>query len=116
MKNNLKKIISSLAALTIASSVLVAPVSAADFSDVADTAEYKQAFDELYALGIVNGYEDGTIKPENNITIAEVTKLVVATMGPSYTEAAVGAGVTSLLFFVTLKKIHAMEEDVREDE
>jgi len=32
------------------------------------------------------------------------------------TEAAVGAGVTSLLFFVTLKKIHAMEEDVREDE
>lgn len=28
------------------------------------------------------------------------------------TEAAVGAGVTSLLFFVTLKKIHAMKEDV----
>ena len=26
------------------------------------------------------------------------------------TEAAVGAGVTSLLFFVTLKKIHAMED------
>lgn len=26
------------------------------------------------------------------------------------TEAAVGAGVTSLLFFVTLKKIHAIEE------
>ncbi len=32
------------------------------------------------------------------------------------TEAAVGAGVTSLLFFITLKKIHAMEEDVKEDE
>lgn len=33
------------------------------------------------------------------------------------TEAAVGAGVTSLLFFVTLKKIHAMgEEDDKEDE
>lgn len=27
------------------------------------------------------------------------------------TEAAVGAGVTSLLFFATLKKIHAMKED-----
>ena len=27
------------------------------------------------------------------------------------TEAAVGAGVTSLLFFVTLKKVQAMEED-----
>ena len=33
------------------------------------------------------------------------------------TEAAVGAGVTSLLFVVTLKKIHAMgEEDDKEDE
>lgn len=27
------------------------------------------------------------------------------------TEAAVGAGVTSVLFFVTLKKIHAMKEE-----
>ena len=31
------------------------------------------------------------------------------------TEAAVGAGLTTLLFFVTLKKIHAMKED-RENE
>ena len=32
------------------------------------------------------------------------------------TEAAVGAGVTSLLFFVTLKKIHAMREEDKEGE
>ena len=32
------------------------------------------------------------------------------------TEAAVGAGVTSLLFFVTLKKIHAMGEEGDDDE
>ena len=32
------------------------------------------------------------------------------------TEAAVGAGVTSLLFFVTLKKIHAMQEEGDTDE
>ena len=32
------------------------------------------------------------------------------------TEAAVGAGVTSLLFFVTLKKIHAMKEEGESDE
>lgn len=31
------------------------------------------------------------------------------------TEAAVGAGVTSLLFFITLKKIRAMEEDVKNE-
>lgn len=91
MNKNLKKFISSIAALTMVSGLAVAPVSAANFSDVADTAVYKQAFDELYALGIFIGYEDGTIKPDNNITRAEVTKLVVATMGPSYTEAALGA-------------------------
>ena len=32
------------------------------------------------------------------------------------TEAAVGAGVTSLLFFVTLKKIHAMKGEGETDE
>ena len=32
------------------------------------------------------------------------------------TEAAVGAGVTSLLFFVTLKKIHAMQAEGETDE
>ncbi len=32
------------------------------------------------------------------------------------TEAAVGAGVTSILFFATLKKIHAMREEDAEDE
>lgn len=32
------------------------------------------------------------------------------------TEAAVGAGITSLLFFVTLKKIHAMSKTEDEEE
>ena len=31
------------------------------------------------------------------------------------TEAAVGAGVTSILFFVTLKKIHALDEENEEN-
>lgn len=32
------------------------------------------------------------------------------------TEAAVGAGVTSLLFFTTLKKIHAIAEEIRDEQ
>lgn len=32
------------------------------------------------------------------------------------TEAAVGAGVTTILFFATLKKIHAMDEEKDQDE
>ena len=31
------------------------------------------------------------------------------------TEAAVGAGVTSILFFVTLKKIHRIDEDDKDE-
>ncbi len=31
------------------------------------------------------------------------------------TEAAVGAGVTSILFFVTLKKIHALQQETKEE-
>ncbi len=32
------------------------------------------------------------------------------------TEAAVGAGVTSILFFVTLKKIHAIQQEQEEED
>ena len=35
--------------------------------------------------------------------------------GLAITEAAVGAGVTSVLFFVTLKKIHAIDESATKD-
>ncbi len=86
MKFNLKKVIASVAALAMSLSCFTA--FAADFSDVEATASYKNAIDELVALEVVNGYEDGTFKPEAEITRAEVTKMVVAAMGPSYTAAA----------------------------
>ena len=93
MNMNLKKVISSIAVLAMSASCFTA--FAADFSDVADTAAYKTAVDELVALKIVNGYEDGTFKPDNEITRAEVTKMVVAAMGPSYTAAAESSAATS---------------------
>ncbi|MBQ7975829.1 MAG: S-layer homology domain-containing protein [Clostridia bacterium] len=86
MNINLKKVIASVAALAMSLSCFTA--FAADFSDVEATASYKPAIDELVALEIVNGYEDGTFKPDAEITRAEVTKMVVAAMGPSYTAAA----------------------------
>ncbi len=86
MNINLKKVISSVAALAMSLSCFTA--FAADFSDVEASSKYKAAIDELVALEIVNGYEDGTFKPDNEITRAEVTKMVVAAMGPSYTASA----------------------------
>lgn len=49
--------------------------------------------------------------------IMSIIWILLESLDLAITEAAVGAGVTSLLFFVTLKKIHAMgEEDDKEDE
>ena len=56
---NLKKVIASVAALAMSLSCFTA--FAADFSDVEASSKYKAAIDELVALEIVNGYEDGKI-------------------------------------------------------
>lgn len=81
MKKNLKKVISAVLALTLAMSSFVAmTTSAATFADVADTANYAEAVNALAALGAIAGYEDGTFLPDNNITRAEVTTMVVAAL------------------------------------
>lgn len=78
MKKNLKKVISAVVALALSVSSVVALAATPSFTDVADTANYAEAVNTLAALGIVTGYEDGTFKPEDNITRAEVTTMVVA--------------------------------------
>ncbi len=83
MKKNLKKVISAVLSLTLALSSFVAlgvTSSAATFTDVADTASYSEAVEALAALGAISGYEDGTFQPNNNITRAEVTTMVVAAL------------------------------------
>ncbi len=46
------------------------------FTDVAATANYAEAVQVLSALDIINGYEDGTFKPEGKITRAEYAAIV----------------------------------------
>ena len=48
--------------------------------------------------------------------VMSIVWLLLRSPDLAITEAAVGAGVTSLLFFVTLKKIHAMKEEGEDDE
>lgn len=43
--------------------------------------------------------------------IMSIIWIILESPDLAITEAAVGAGVTSLLFFITLKKIHAMKGD-----
>ncbi len=93
MKKNLKKLISTVAALAIAVSCV--PAFAADFTDVPATADYKTAVDNIVALGIAEGNPDGTFAPENLIKRSEAAKMIVGTMGPAMMNAAAASkGVT----------------------
>ena len=72
MNKNLKKVISSVAALTMVASSVAA--FAVDFPDVESTASYAQAVQELSALDVISGYDDGTFGPDKLVTRAESTK------------------------------------------
>lgn len=75
MNKNLKKVISSVAALTMVASSVAA--FAVDFPDVESTASYAQAVQELSALDVISGYDDGTFGPDKLVTRAEITKMIV---------------------------------------
>jgi len=53
------------------------------FSDVPETNYYYEAITSLVDEGIINGYEDGTFRPDNTITRAEFSKLLAAASAPS---------------------------------
>jgi len=57
-------------------------------ADVVDT-DYEEAVETLMALGIVNGYPDGTYRPANVVTRAEMAKLLIVALG--YEELSGGA-------------------------
>ena len=81
MKKNLKKVLSAVIAMALAFSLVPASFAAkVTLSDVADTASYATAVNTLVALNVINGYEDGTFLPDNKITRAEATKVMVAAL------------------------------------
>ena len=49
------------------------------FTDVNSTHVYSDAIDYTQSLGIVQGYEDGTFRPDVPINRAEFTKVIIAT-------------------------------------
>lgn len=55
---------------------------AANFSDIAEQpVKVQDSIAKTVALGIINGYEDGTFGPEQNITRAEFAKIAVTAAG-----------------------------------
>lgn len=79
MIKNLKKVISSIAAVAIIASS--ASVFAVNFPDVEESASYAGAVETLTALGIVEGDDNGKFNPDNTVTRAEFAKMVVEALG-----------------------------------
>lgn len=76
MKNFRKVLALILVVATLFS--FVAMASAKTLEDYSDASEvnYEEAVDVLSALGIINGYTDGTFKPEGEIEREEMAKMV----------------------------------------
>ncbi len=71
----MKRFISFLI-ITIITISTVLPVGAAAFSDIQDTDYFAQAASLLKEFGVLDGYPDGTFKPQNSITRAEMAAIV----------------------------------------
>ena len=76
---SLKKLTSMLVALMMVVSMFSTVAFAQDitFSDVAEDHAFYQAIYNLVNRGVLNGYEDGTFKPDNTITRAEFAKVIM---------------------------------------
>lgn len=79
MIKNLKKVISTFAAVALLASS--ASAFAVSFPDVDANASYAGAVDALTTLGVVNGDDNGKFNPENTVTRAEFAKMVVEALG-----------------------------------
>ena len=75
---------------TAAPTASPAPDSSADTAVFNDVEADYWAYDyimELSGKGIINGYGDGTFRPESNITRAELTAVICRAMGPAEPDA-----------------------------
>lgn len=84
--NNLKKV----AAIGLAAATLMPNVAfAKEFKDVTKTNNFSWAYNYIDVLsdkGVIDGYDDGTFKPERPVSLEETIKLLVEIVNPSETE------------------------------
>ncbi len=80
----MRKLVSIITALCVMVTVLASfgtVSSAAEFTDVKYNAGYAEAVGLLASMGILDGYGDGTFKPDNTITRAEAATVMVRALG-----------------------------------
>ena len=76
----MKRVLSLILAVSMVMSMFTFSFAGTTLKDV-DGTEYQAAVEALVELGIVNGYEDGTYRPEQNVSRAEMAKLLVVAAG-----------------------------------
>ncbi len=76
----MKRVLSLILAISMVMSMFTFSFAGTTLKDVVDT-DYEAAVEALVELGIVNGYEDGTYRPEQNVSRAEMAKLLVVAAG-----------------------------------
>lgn len=76
----MKRVLSLVLAISMVMSMFSFAFAGTALKDVVDT-DYESAVEALVELGIVNGYEDGTYRPEQNVSRAEMAKLLVVAAG-----------------------------------
>lgn len=76
MRKKMRRLISAAFALALVLAFPAVPAQAASFPDVQYWAWYAKYVDYLTDAGVINGYEDGTFKPDNEITRGEFLKMI----------------------------------------
>ena len=82
---NLKKVLALVVALTM----VLGTVGFAAYTDVAEDAGEYTAVSTLSSLSILTGYEDGSFKPDGDITRAEFATVVCRALGAKVSGSAV---------------------------
>lgn len=71
----------SVVAFVIVLAMVCGLTGFANYSDIPAEASYAEAVTMLSFLNILNGYDDGSFKPDGTITRAEVAKVLVCALG-----------------------------------
>ena len=80
MKFSKRLLCTLLAVLVTLTSIAVVPATAA-FTDLEEGHNAYDAVNVLSKIGVINGYDDGSFKPNNNVTRAEFTAMLLRTRG-----------------------------------
>lgn len=79
------KYLKAIAAMVLTAStvVVVAPIAseASSFKDVQRTHQFYNEIKNLNDRGIINGFQDGTFKPEQNLTRGQAAKVIASVLG-----------------------------------